>query len=64
MPDEETSGDGAPDAAEERRMRFGSLPERVRPSEHVESVATDPPRGVPESAMDEREWPLRWAAGG
>lgn len=64
MSEEQACGDGVPDAAEERRRRFGALPDRISPSERVELTETDPPRGAPESAPDEREWPLRWGSGG
>lgn len=64
MSDEPVGDNGVPDAAEERRVRFGRLPGPVPASEQVESVETDPPRDLPEPAGDEREWPLRWAGGG
>ena len=64
MSDEQARENGVSDAADERRKRFGALPDRISPSERVESTETDPPRGTPESAVDEREWPLRWGSGG
>ncbi|GII84346.1 hypothetical protein Ssi03_23360 [Sphaerisporangium siamense] len=39
-----------------RYVRFGTLPERVRPSEMVEVVATDRPQEVPDQALDAAHW--------
>ena len=47
-----------------RHLRFHSLPGRVAAADLVEAQETQPPRGAPEGAGDENEWPLRWAAGG
>ncbi len=42
-----------------RFFRFGSLPDRVLPSEMVEEVETDQPHEVPEPPLDLRTWAPR-----
>ncbi|MFK3979839.1 hypothetical protein ACI2K4_05590 [Micromonospora sp. NPDC050397] len=46
-----------------RHARFGQLPERVRPEDHVQLVETDHRPDRPESTGGEDEWMLRSSAG-
>ncbi|MEV0901190.1 hypothetical protein [Actinoplanes sp. NPDC049802] len=43
------------DVATERHQRFGSLPERVRPEEHIELVDTRRPDAHPATALDPQQ---------
>ncbi|HEY9389324.1 MAG TPA: hypothetical protein VIR27_06075 [Mycobacteriales bacterium] len=49
---------------EARRARWGTLPERVLPTDWVEMKAVERAPDLPPSAGDpDRDWPLLWAAG-
>lgn len=46
-----------------RHARFGRLPDRVRPDDHVQLVETDHRPDRPEPTGGEDEWMLRTSAG-
>jgi len=46
-----------------RLARFGTLPARVTPESAVETVATEPPRGRPETAGTEEQRQVFLAGG-
>ncbi|GGN81774.1 hypothetical protein GCM10010112_58590 [Actinoplanes lobatus] len=51
------------ETATERRRRFGELPARIRPEDHVELVDIRRPEGRPATALDpEHERALHTAA--
>ncbi|HEY0698774.1 MAG TPA: hypothetical protein VGD43_13305 [Micromonospora sp.] len=42
-----------------RHVRFGELPQPVRPEARSASIETDPPRDWPDPLGDRAEWALR-----
>jgi hypothetical protein len=46
-----------------RHVRFGDLPDRIRPDDHVQLVESDPPKGRPEAALSEQQWDALRAGG-
>ncbi|GAA1791342.1 hypothetical protein GCM10009682_11680 [Luedemannella flava] len=53
------------DAPRESTSKWRALPDRVHPSDMVESAPEDPPPSTPPAAGDpDTNWLLRWGSGG